>query len=57
SNPLDTTSLPATPAPRTQTLPSRDVFHNVQTAIRPLLTGIQTAEQLDELVQSLNDLQ
>ncbi|KAK6977354.1 hypothetical protein R3P38DRAFT_2666811, partial [Favolaschia claudopus] len=56
SNPLDTTSHSATPAPRTQTIPAREVFHNVQTAIRPLLAGVQTAEQVEDLVQSLADL-
>ncbi|KAJ7301093.1 hypothetical protein DFH08DRAFT_646519, partial [Mycena albidolilacea] len=33
SNPLDNTSHETTPPPRTQTVPARDVFHNVQAAI------------------------
>ncbi|KAJ6597637.1 hypothetical protein DFH09DRAFT_828924, partial [Mycena vulgaris] len=46
----------ATPPPRTQTLPDRAVFHDVQAAIRPLLAGVQTSEQVDDPVQSLQDL-
>ena len=57
SNPIDTTSHAATPPPRTQTVPARAVFHDVQAAIRPLLAGVQTSEQVDDLVQSLQDLQ
>ncbi|KAJ7906429.1 hypothetical protein B0H13DRAFT_2194221, partial [Mycena leptocephala] len=45
-----------TPPPRTQTIPARDVFHNVQAAIRPLIAGIQTREQVSELIRSLRDL-
>ncbi|KAJ6471518.1 hypothetical protein C8R45DRAFT_1165324, partial [Mycena sanguinolenta] len=33
SNPLDSTSHDATPLPSTQTVPARDVFHNVQAAM------------------------
>ncbi|KAJ6584253.1 hypothetical protein B0H10DRAFT_2234545 [Mycena sp. CBHHK59/15] len=40
----------------TQTVPARDVFHNVQAAIRPLIAGIQTREQVSELIQNLEDL-
>ncbi|KAJ7440881.1 hypothetical protein FB451DRAFT_1344062 [Mycena latifolia] len=57
SNPIDTTSHAATPQPRTQTVPAREVFHNVQAAIRPLLAGVQTVEQVEELVQNLQGLQ
>ncbi|KAJ6621923.1 hypothetical protein B0H10DRAFT_1788894, partial [Mycena sp. CBHHK59/15] len=56
SNPLDTTSHETTPPPSTQTVPARDVFHNVQAAIRPLIAGIQTREQVSELIQNLEDL-
>ncbi|KAJ7846190.1 hypothetical protein B0H14DRAFT_2357720, partial [Mycena olivaceomarginata] len=45
SNPLDSTSHETTPPPRTQTVPARDVFRNVQAAMRPLIAGIQTQEQ------------
>ncbi|KAJ7790346.1 hypothetical protein B0H14DRAFT_2396491, partial [Mycena olivaceomarginata] len=57
SNPLDNTSHETTPPPRTQTVPARDVFHNVQAAIRPPIAGIQTREQVTDLIQSLEDLQ
>ncbi|KAJ7790038.1 hypothetical protein B0H14DRAFT_3571305 [Mycena olivaceomarginata] len=57
SNPLDNTSHETTPPPRTQTVPARDVFHNVQAAIRPLIAGIQPREQVTDLIQSLEDLQ
>ncbi|KAJ7112254.1 hypothetical protein C8R44DRAFT_632164, partial [Mycena epipterygia] len=56
SNPLDSTSHETTPPPRTQTVPARDVFHNVQAAIRPLIAGIQTREQVHDLIQSLEEL-
>ncbi|KAJ7200639.1 hypothetical protein GGX14DRAFT_397044 [Mycena pura] len=56
SNPIDNTSHDVTPPPRTQTVPARDVFHNVQAAIRPLIAGIQTREQVSDLIQSLEDL-
>ncbi|KAF8152746.1 hypothetical protein K438DRAFT_1512998, partial [Mycena galopus ATCC 62051] len=39
------------------TVPARDVFHNVQAAIRPLIAGIQTREQVIDLIQSLENLQ
>ncbi|KAJ7327953.1 hypothetical protein DFH08DRAFT_710016, partial [Mycena albidolilacea] len=41
----------------TQTVPARDVFHNVQSAICPLIAGIQTQEQVTDLIQSLETLQ
>jgi hypothetical protein len=41
----------------TQTIPARTVFHEAQVAIRPLLSAVQTQEQLDALVDSLHDLQ
>ncbi|KAJ6566610.1 hypothetical protein B0H19DRAFT_1257811 [Mycena capillaripes] len=57
SNPLDSTSHDTTPPPRTQTPPAHDVFHNVQSAIHPLIAGIQTQEQVADLIQSLETLQ
>ncbi|KAJ7269472.1 hypothetical protein C8J57DRAFT_1066761 [Mycena rebaudengoi] len=42
SNPIDSTSHQATPPPPTQTLPGREVFHSVQAALRPLISGVQT---------------
>ncbi|KAJ7793466.1 hypothetical protein B0H14DRAFT_2393480, partial [Mycena olivaceomarginata] len=53
SNPLDSTSHESTPPPATQTVPARDVFHNVQAAIRPLIAGIQTREQVADLIHNL----
>ncbi|KAJ7097420.1 hypothetical protein C8R44DRAFT_643579, partial [Mycena epipterygia] len=38
----------------TETLPAREVFHEIQTAIRPLMTHVQTREQVDDLLQSLD---
>ncbi|KAJ7300393.1 hypothetical protein DFH08DRAFT_725364 [Mycena albidolilacea] len=57
SNPLDSTSHETTPPPQTQTVPARDVFHNVQAAIRPLIARIQTREQVADLLDSLGKLQ
>ncbi|KAJ7832354.1 hypothetical protein B0H14DRAFT_2364768 [Mycena olivaceomarginata] len=57
SNPLDSTSHESTPPPATQTVPARDVFHNVQAAIRPLIAGIQTREQVADLIHNLEGLQ
>jgi hypothetical protein len=33
------------------------VFRNVQAAMRPLIAGIQTQEQVSDLIHSLHDLQ
>ncbi|KAJ7275684.1 hypothetical protein C8J57DRAFT_1061696 [Mycena rebaudengoi] len=38
----------------TETLPAREVFHEVQTALRLLVAHLQTREQVDSLLQSLN---
>ncbi|KAJ7885137.1 hypothetical protein B0H14DRAFT_2498944 [Mycena olivaceomarginata] len=57
SNPLDSTSHKTTPPPQTQTVPARDVFHNVQAAMHPLIAGIQTQEQVADLLDSLGKLQ
>ncbi|KAJ7797425.1 hypothetical protein B0H14DRAFT_2618978 [Mycena olivaceomarginata] len=57
SNPLDSTSHESTPPPATQTVPARDVFHNVQAAILPLIAGIQTREQVADLIHNLEGLQ
>ncbi|KAJ7211727.1 hypothetical protein GGX14DRAFT_362350 [Mycena pura] len=57
SNPLDTTSHRTTPPPTTQTVPAREVFHEVQTVLRPLISGIQTREQVQELINGLSELQ
>ncbi|KAJ7199421.1 hypothetical protein GGX14DRAFT_401368 [Mycena pura] len=46
SNPLDTTSHCTTSPPVTQTPPAREVFYEVHTALRPLISGIQTRGQV-----------
>ncbi|KAJ6466082.1 hypothetical protein DFH09DRAFT_905465, partial [Mycena vulgaris] len=38
----------------TETLPAREVFHEIQTAIRPLMAHVQTREQVDDLLHSLD---
>ncbi|KLO04402.1 hypothetical protein SCHPADRAFT_840630 [Schizopora paradoxa] len=43
--------------PPTQTLSSRDVYHEVQAAIRPILSTVQTQEQLSTLLDSLRNTQ
>ncbi|KLO11147.1 hypothetical protein SCHPADRAFT_795720, partial [Schizopora paradoxa] len=43
--------------PPTQTLSSRDVYHEVQAAIRPILSTVQTQEQLSTLLESLRNTQ
>ena len=40
----------------TQTIAARTVFHEAQAAIRPLIAGIQTQEQLDTLLDSLQEI-
>ena len=61
SNPLSRTKHPKAStegfSAGTQTVPARTVFHKAQAAIRPLLSAVQTQEQLDALVDSLHDLQ
>ena len=57
SNPLSPTKqLNPIVTPGTQTVAARTVFHEAQAAIRPLLSAVQTQEQLDALVDSLRDL-
>ena len=59
SNPLSPSkqSNSSIVTPGTQTVAARTVFHEAQAAIRPLLSAVQTQEQLDALVDSLRDLQ
>ncbi|KAJ6502043.1 hypothetical protein C8R45DRAFT_607727 [Mycena sanguinolenta] len=40
----------------TETLPAREVFHEVQAAMRPLLTHTQTREQVDDLLNRLDKI-
>ncbi|KZV90778.1 hypothetical protein EXIGLDRAFT_616493, partial [Exidia glandulosa HHB12029] len=54
SNPLDASRI--TPAPPTTTLPPQTVYHESQAALKPLLNGIQTQEELDSLLTQLGDI-
>jgi hypothetical protein len=57
SNPLQHQPLaPNMPIP-TRTIQARTVFHEAQAAIRPLIAGIQTQEQLDALLDSFQGIQ
>lgn len=56
SNPLETYDRFISKPLSTQTIGSRTVFHEAQTALRPLLANIQTQEQLDNLVDKLDDI-
>lgn len=40
----------------TETLPARQVFHEIQVAIQPLMTHVETREQVEELLRSLNNI-
>ncbi|KAE9385190.1 hypothetical protein BT96DRAFT_781557, partial [Gymnopus androsaceus JB14] len=42
--------------PRTATVPARLAYHEAHAALRPLLAGVQTAEDLDDLVDQLNEI-
>lgn len=65
NNPLgslaSTAALPrrgdSQPPPSTQTLSSRDVYHEVQAAIKPILSTVQTRGQLSNLVGCLLNTQ
>ncbi|KAJ7258000.1 hypothetical protein C8J57DRAFT_1073960 [Mycena rebaudengoi] len=41
----------------TETLPAREVFHEIQAAIRPLMSHIQTREQVSDFIQNLDSFQ
>lgn len=50
SNPLE--RQPSTPAPsQTQTVPARTVYHEAAAALGPLMNGIQTREELTDLLE------
>ncbi|KAF7360034.1 hypothetical protein MVEN_00731200 [Mycena venus] len=40
----------------TETLPAREVFHDIQAAIRPLMTHVETREQVEDLIRSLDSI-
>ena len=50
-----TSSTP--PVQPTTTLGARTVYHEAQAALRPLLVGVQTQEQLDSLLEKVGDIQ
>ena len=56
SNPLDARQPETTPPPPTTTLGARTVYQEAQAALRPLLSGVQTQEQLDTLVERLGGI-
>ncbi|KAF8813318.1 hypothetical protein BYT27DRAFT_7205888 [Phlegmacium glaucopus] len=51
SNPLQNSSQQGPPP--TATVPARTVLHTAEAALRPLLNGVQTQEQLDALIRNL----
>jgi hypothetical protein len=57
SNPFQLQPQAPTTPVSTQTIGARTVFHEAQAAIRPLIAGIQTQEQLDGLLDSLQEIQ
>ncbi|KAJ8588723.1 hypothetical protein M405DRAFT_739760 [Rhizopogon salebrosus TDB-379] len=51
SNPLDSSSAQLRNAvPPTQTVGAREVYHETHAALKPLINGVQTKEELDELL-------
>ncbi|TEB18462.1 hypothetical protein FA13DRAFT_1803470 [Coprinellus micaceus] len=53
ANPLQP-PMPTQPAPPpTQTLPAREIFHETQAAIRPLVNAVRTQEELDDLLDTI----
>jgi hypothetical protein len=57
SNPLDSSSAQLRNAvPPTQTVGAREVYHETHAALKPLINGVQTKEELDELLQDLDEL-
>jgi hypothetical protein len=41
---------------RTETLGAREVFYEIQSAIRPLMTHAETREQVDNLLRSIDGI-
>lgn len=56
SNPLDSSSTQRGAVPPTQTIGAREVYHETHAALKPLINGIHTKEDLDELLQDLDEL-
>ncbi|KAH6904733.1 hypothetical protein BKA70DRAFT_1109028 [Coprinopsis sp. MPI-PUGE-AT-0042] len=58
SNPLERVQGPqATPPPATQTIPSREAYHEANASIRPIVNQIQTRQELEEFQRVLDDYQ
>ncbi|KAG1786648.1 hypothetical protein EV424DRAFT_1340421 [Suillus variegatus] len=55
SNPLDS-SIQRSAVPPTQTIGAREVYHETHAALKPLINGVHTKEDLDELLQDLDEL-
>ncbi|KAH7903945.1 hypothetical protein BJ138DRAFT_1167358 [Hygrophoropsis aurantiaca] len=58
ANPLGSSAsqLRLTPAPSTQTVNARTAYQEAHAALKPLLIGIQTQDELDDLKESLDEL-
>ncbi|KAG0693356.1 hypothetical protein DFH29DRAFT_1039704 [Suillus ampliporus] len=57
SNPLDSSAPHLRPGSfPTKTLNARDVYHEAQEALKPLLNGVMTQEDLDDLKEELSEL-
>jgi hypothetical protein len=57
SNPLNSSSAQLRNAvPPTQTIGACEVYHETHAALKPLINGVQTKEELDELLQDLDEL-
>ncbi|KAJ6571141.1 hypothetical protein B0H19DRAFT_904651, partial [Mycena capillaripes] len=40
----------------TETLPAREVFHEIQAAVLPLMAHVETREQVDDLIRSIDNI-
>jgi hypothetical protein len=57
SNPLDSSAPHLHPGSQpTRTLNAREVYHEAQEALKPLLNGVITQEDLDDLKEELSEL-
>ena len=57
SNPLDSSAPHLRPGSLpTKTLNAREVYHEAQEALKPLLNGVITQEDLDDLKEELSEL-
>ncbi|KAG2006004.1 hypothetical protein CC2G_002363 [Coprinopsis cinerea AmutBmut pab1-1] len=57
SNPIDPLAQPTqTPPPPTRTVGACEVNHKANTILRPMLAGVRTQEELDDVVEDLRAL-